>query len=200
MIPQEKIAAVTRGLNEAFGVAAFDDLRDLTERPNSNRAFRIVVQGSAYLLRINTRAGDMTRHFSCMQAAAEAGLAPRVRYASEEDRVSITDFVGAVPFPAMDALRRVPAALRTLHALPPFPVSPFSTTCTFLLGKGPALDGVLQKFRDSNILPEHDLNGLLAQYARGRRRTTLLSRIWCQVITICSSRTTSSSMEADCGW
>lgn len=166
MIPQEKIAAATRGLNEAFGVAVFDHIRDLTERPGSNRAFRIVVRGSAYLLRINTRAGDMTRHFGCMQAAAEAGLAPRVRYASAEDRISITDFVEAVPFPATDALRRVPAALRTLHALAPFPVAPFNTTCTFLLNKGPALDGFLQKFRAANILPEHDLEDLLAQYAR----------------------------------
>jgi hypothetical protein len=73
MIPQERIAAVTRGLNEAFGVAAFDEIRDMTERPGSNRAFRIVVRGSAYLLRINTRPGDMTRHFSCMRAAAEVG-------------------------------------------------------------------------------------------------------------------------------
>ena len=119
MIPQEKIAAATRGLSEAFGVAAFDDIRDLTERPGSNRAFRIVVRGSAYLLRINTRAGDVTRHFGCMQAAAEAGLAPRVWYTSAEDRISITDFVETVPLPAADALRRVPAALRTLHALPP---------------------------------------------------------------------------------
>src|SRR6202040_1765681 len=102
MIPQEKIAAATRGLSEAFGVLAFDDIRDLTERPGSNRAFRIVVRGSAYLLRINTRAGDTTRHFGCMQAAAEAGLAPRVRYASAEDRVSISDFVEAVPSPAAD--------------------------------------------------------------------------------------------------
>jgi hypothetical protein len=164
MIPPEKTAAVTRGLNEAFGVAAFDDIRDLTERPGSNRAFRIVVQGSAYLLRINTRAGDMTRHFSCMQAAAAAGLAPRVHYASPEDRISITDFVEAVPFPTTDALRRIPAALRTLHALPPFPVAPFNTTCTFLLHKGPALDGFLQKFRAANILPEHDLAELLSQH------------------------------------
>src|SRR5580692_1980912 len=164
MIPQEKIAAATRGLNEAFGVDAFDDIRDLTERPGSNRAFRIVVRGSAYLLRINTRAGDTTRHFGCMQAAAEAGLAPRVRYASAEDRISITDFVEAVPLPAADALRSVPATLRTLHALPPFPVSPFNTTCTFLLNKGPALDGFLQKFRAANILPEHDRVELLSQY------------------------------------
>jgi thiamine kinase-like enzyme len=164
MIPQEKIAAATRGLNEAFGVATFEDIRDLTGRPGSNRAFRIVVRGAAYLLRINTRAGDTAHHFTCMQAAAEAGLAPRVWYASAEDRISITDFVEAVPFAAADALRRVPAALRTLHTLPPFPVVPFNTTCMFLLNKGPALDLFLQKFRAANILPEQDLAELLSQY------------------------------------
>src|SRR6476646_3903353 len=100
MIPQEKSAAVTLGLNEAFGVTEFEDIRDLTERPGSNRAFRIIVRGSAYLLRINTRAGDMKLHFTCMQAAADAGLAPRVLYANAEDRISITDIVEAVPLPA----------------------------------------------------------------------------------------------------
>ncbi len=73
---------------------------------------------------------------------------------------------GTLPFPAADALRRAPAALRTLHALPPFPVAPFNTTCTFLLSKGSALDGFLQKFRAANIWPEHDLEGLLTQCAR----------------------------------
>jgi hypothetical protein len=32
-----------------------------------------------------------------MQAAAEAGIAPRVWYANVEDRLLITDFVGAKP-------------------------------------------------------------------------------------------------------
>src|SRR5206468_3102778 len=123
MIPQENRAAVTLGLNQTFGVSEVEHILDLTERPTSNRAFRILVRGSAYLLRINTRAGDMARHFTCMQAAADAGLAPRVWYASATDRLSITDFVQAVPLPATDALVRIPAALRTLHALPPFPGS-----------------------------------------------------------------------------
>ena len=166
MIPPDKSDAVTLGLNEAFGVAGFEDIRDLTERPGSNRAFRIIVRGSAYLLRINTRPGDMTRHFTCMQAAAGAGLAPRVRYVSAEDRISITDFVEAVPLSAVDALVRIPAALRTLHALPPFPGAPFNTTCTFLLNQGPALDGFLQQFRASSILPENQTGELLAAYRR----------------------------------
>jgi hypothetical protein len=108
----------------------------------------------------------MGRHFTCMQAAADAGLAPRVRYASAEDRISITDFVEAVAFPSTDALVRIPATLRRLHALPPFPVAPFNTTCTFLLNKGPALDGFLEKFRTSSILPENETAELLACYRR----------------------------------
>ena len=164
MIPHENRAAVARGLREAFGVSEAEDIRDLTERIGSNRAFHIVVRGSAYLLRINTRPGDMTRHFACMQAAADAGLAPRVRYASPEDRTSITDFVAAVPLSASDALIRMTAALRTLHALPSFPVAPFNTTCTFLLNKSSALDGFLQTFKESNILPENELQEFLARY------------------------------------
>ncbi len=166
MIPHEKSAAITLGLQEAFGVAEFEEIRDLTERPGSNRAFRIIVRGSAYLLRINTRPGDMARHFTCMQSAAGAALAPRVRYVSAEDRISITDFVEAVPLPAADALVRIPAALRTLHALPPFPGAPFNTTCTFLLNQGPALDGFLQRFRASSILSESETVELLARYQR----------------------------------
>jgi aminoglycoside phosphotransferase (APT) family kinase protein len=164
MIPQEKRAAVTLALNEAFGSSEYEDIRDLTERPGSNRAFRIVVRGSAYLLRINTRAGDIVRHFACMQSAADAGLAPRVLYAGAADRTSITDFVEAVPLPAADALVRIPATLRSLHALPPFPASPFNTTCTFLLTKTPALDGFLQNFRTSSLLPENETADLLAHY------------------------------------
>ncbi|HVW84922.1 MAG TPA: phosphotransferase [Bryobacteraceae bacterium] len=174
MIPQENIAAATRALTGAFGVTAFEDIRDLTERPGSNRAFRIVVRGSAYLLRINTRRGDMQRHFTCMRAAADAGLAPRVRYTGIEDRISITDFVRAVPLPASDALVRIPAALRTLHALPPFPAAPFNTTCTFLLNNGPVLDEFLRKFRASNILPESETRELLARH---EQLTAVYSRL-----------------------
>ena len=174
MIPQEKSAAVTLGLNETFGVTECEDILDMTERPGSNRAFRIVVRGSAYLLRINTRPGDMERHFTCMRGAADAGLAPRVWYSSIEDRISITDFVETVPLPASDALVRIPAALRSLHSLPPFPGSPFNTTCTFLLNKGPALDGLLQSFRASSILSENETGELLARY---QQVATVYSRL-----------------------
>lgn len=51
MIPQENSAAVTRGLREAFGVTAFEDICMLTKGHTSSLVFRIVVQGSPFLLK-----------------------------------------------------------------------------------------------------------------------------------------------------
>jgi hypothetical protein len=99
-----------------------------------------------------------------MKAAAEAGVAPRVWYTSVEDRVSIEDFVEAKPLPASEALVRLPTLLRTLHSLPPFSRAPFNTSCTFLVNKGSALDGYLQKFRAANILPKSESEEFFARY------------------------------------
>jgi aminoglycoside phosphotransferase (APT) family kinase protein len=164
MIPQEKSEAVTRGLREAFGVTEFEDIR-MIKGLASSMVFRIVVRGSPFLLKISTRASDPARHYSCMRAAAEAGLAPRIWYASVEDRVSIESFVETAPFPVAEALVRLPAALRRLHALPPFGRAPFNTSCTFLIHKGPALDGYLQKFQAARILPQAEYEEFFARYA-----------------------------------
>ena len=165
-IPGEHVAAVVRGLDESFGVSTADQITDLTERPGSNRAFQILVQGRAYLLRINTRRGDVARQFTCMRVAAEAGLAPRVWYTNDEDRISITDFIFASPFSARETLRHLPVALRILHALPLFPTAPFNTTCTFLLNKSPLLDRFLEKLKAATALPERERTEVLRQYER----------------------------------
>jgi hypothetical protein len=167
MIPQEKSAAVTRGLREAFGVTEFEDIRMIKGLALS-LVFRIVVRGVPFLLKISNRTNEPARHYSCMRAAAEAGLAPRVRYSSAEDRVSIEDFVEAKPFPSAEALVRVPAALRKLHALPPFPGVPdhINTTCMFLIHKGAALDGFFQKFQAASILEKGESEELFARSAQ----------------------------------
>jgi aminoglycoside phosphotransferase (APT) family kinase protein len=165
MIPQEKSEAVTRGLREAFGVAEFEDISRITGGHTSSLVFRIIVRGSPYLLKIITRSEDPTRHYTSMKAAAEAGVAPRVCYSNIEDKIFISDFVEAEPLPVSEALVRLPALLRTLHTLPPFGRAPFNTSCTFLLSKGPALDGFLQKFQAANILPKAQSEELFARYA-----------------------------------
>ena len=166
MIPQDRTAAVTRALRATFGVAEPENLHPLTQGA-ANPVFRIIVRGSPYLLRLNLRAGDVTRHYTCMKLAAEAGLAPRVWYISAQDRVSITDFVEAEPLSLGEARLRIPAALRTLHALPRFPTETrVNTTCTFLLAPGPAVEGFLQKFREIRLLPADETEALLAHLAQ----------------------------------
>jgi hypothetical protein len=56
-----------------------------------------------------------------MKAAAEAGLAPRVVYSNEAEGIAIIDWIESVPLPTAQALIYVPATLRQLHLLPPFP-------------------------------------------------------------------------------
>jgi thiamine kinase-like enzyme len=167
MIPQEKSDAVFQGLREAFGVTSFDDIRRLTGgRSPGIHVFRIVVQGHPFLLRIIMRTDDPTRHFTCMRAAAEAGLAPQVWYTSIPDRISITDFVEAVPFPRTNAPRRMAATLRTLHALTPFPTVPnhINTSCMFLINKGPAVDDFIGKVQAANIFSKSESEELFARY------------------------------------
>jgi len=160
MIPEEKKTVVARALHEAFGATEYEDIRILTAGLSSALVFRIVVKDRPYLLRVITRTdamNDPTRQFTCMRASAEAGLAPRIWYTSIEDRVSITDFVDARPFPVAEVLVRLPATLRMLHALPPFP-----NTVNYL----EAMAGFINKFHAAKILPESETSALLQLHAR----------------------------------
>lgn len=124
MIPQEKTAAVSQALLHAFGVTAPNEISRITRGLSSDLVFRILVQRTPYLLRILTRMDerkDPTRVFACMNAAAQAGLAPRVLYSNPADGIAIIDWIETVPYPPAQALLQLPATLQRLHALPLFP-------------------------------------------------------------------------------
>jgi aminoglycoside phosphotransferase (APT) family kinase protein len=160
MIPDAKQAAVARALNEAFGVQESEDIRGLTAGLTSALVFRIVVRRRPYLLRLITRTDEMsdpTRQFGCMKSGAERGIAPRVLYASVDDRVSITDFVEARPLSAEEALVRLPGTLRTLHSLPPFPKPKAGNYFDMV-------DGFIRRLAKS--LPESQTSELFEIYAQ----------------------------------
>ena len=124
MIPQEERAAVLRGLDEAFGTTSIEGICRLNQSLGSDLEFRMVIQGSPYLLRVITgmnERSDPIRIFACMKAAADAGLAPCVLYSSDAEGIAVTDWIESVPLSTAKALRLVPATLRSLHLLPPFP-------------------------------------------------------------------------------
>ncbi len=159
MIPEAKKTAVIHALQVTFGVSEFEDISQLTTGLSSALVFRIIILGTPYLLKIITRTdamADPAHQFNCMRPAAEAGIAPRILYTSVADRISITDFVEAKPFPIHVARKKLPDLLKRLHALPPFPLQ---------LNWLDFVDRTIQKFQDANILPEHLTSELFSLYA-----------------------------------
>lgn len=166
MIPQEKSAAVTRALRTAFGVAEPEEIYPITKGRTTSLVFRIVVRGASFLLKIILRTDDATRHYACMNTAAEAGIAPRVWYTSAEDRVCVTDFIQEERFHLTEALLLIPALLRRLHGLPRFATVPDNrnTSFLFLLKKDPAVDAFVQRFQAADLLPRRESEQVLALY------------------------------------
>jgi thiamine kinase-like enzyme len=156
MIPEAKHLAVARALHAAFGVSEYEDIRLLTGGLSTALVFKIVVRENPYLLKIMRTEviSDPTHEFACHQTAAEAGIAPRIQYANVEDRILITDFVEAKPFPD-DLVPLIAPALRRLHSLPNFPkvVNYFG-----------AIDGYIRRFQAANILPESETGELFRRY------------------------------------
>jgi len=159
MIPQEKSASVEKGLREAFGVTAFDAIHPMDAGLGSDLLFRIVVGDMPYSLRIMTRIdeiNDPRRRFTCMTMAADAGIAPRVRYVDMEQGVCITDFIAERPLPLDQARSLIPALLRRLHALPPFPKEFNYVTAS----------KAIERFHGAGILPQTEIDEVFASYAR----------------------------------
>ncbi|SHN35755.1 phosphotransferase family protein [Mucilaginibacter sp. OK098] len=159
MIPEAKKAGVKHALQVTFGVSEFEEISVLTAGLSPALIFRIVVMGKPYLLRIITNEDAMSNPehwYSCMKMAAEAGLAPHIWYTSIADRISITDFIEAKPFPTTKAAVILPDLLKRLHSLPHFPprVNYFE-----------AMDGFIRKFQAAKILPENITKELFNMYA-----------------------------------
>jgi len=159
MIPETKQPIVKRALNEAFGVNEFEELQPLTGGLSSALAFKIIVKKNPYLLKLMRTEviSDSKNEFACIQAGAEAGIAPRIWYASVEDRIMITDFVEAKPFPE-DMLPLIVPTLRTLHSLPPFPKPLMGTYID-------AANGFVSRFQAAKLLPESETDELFRLYA-----------------------------------
>ena len=158
MIPDAKQAAVKRALHEAFGANEYEDLRPTSGGQSSALAFRILVRGKPYLLKIMRaeKISDPAQEFACMKTAAEAGIAPRVWYADAEDRVLITAFVEAKRYPANMAAHIAPL-LHRLHSLPHFSKPAVGSYFE-------AMDGLVRWLRASNLLPESAVGELFRGY------------------------------------
>ncbi len=159
LIPETKQAAVEKALHEAFGVNEYEEIYPLTGGLSSALAFKIIVKNNPYLLKIlRTQViSDPAHEFTCMQTAAEAGIAPRIWYASTEDRILITDFVDAKPLPE-EMIPLIVPVLRTLHSLANFQKPQMGNYLD-------AMDGFVRRFQAAKLLPDSATGEVFRGYA-----------------------------------
>lgn len=167
MIPTEHREVVLRSLKAAFGTTSYEPVELLAGGFRAVAA-RIVVARRHYVLRIGASAMiDPAVEQANVRAGAEAGLAPRIAYASVEDRVIISDYVArATPPPDLGVV--LGRTIARIHALPPWPraIHHLDTLERFLarLGARPELEDLTAKYadlarvypRDRDLVPCHN--------------------------------------------
>ncbi len=100
LIPKAKLQAVETALQTAFQTKTVESISLLNGGLSSALVYKIIVAGKPYVLRLVMQTdalNDPVRQYICMNAAATAGIAPPVRYASSELALSITDFIETIP-------------------------------------------------------------------------------------------------------
>jgi len=160
VIPESKQSAVSRALDEAFGVHEIDEIRPLTGGLSTARVFRIVVRNQPYLLRLTmpgAPAGDPAGQLASMQKAAAAGIAPRIWYVDAQEGILIADFVEARPYPADMALL-VARTLYRVHSLRGFQKPRVGSYFD-------AMDRLVSAFGAANLFPPSETDELSRRYA-----------------------------------
>lgn len=161
-IPPARQADVARAFHEVCGTSEVE-LTPLRAGLSAAVVCKAVVRDRPLLLRVDVARDalhDPHRHYACLAAAAEAGLAPPLRFADPEAGVAIMDFIAERPrgdypggAPAMTlALGRMTARLQ---AMPAFP-----HTGDFL----DSLDGVIAAMRATGVLDEAAARDHFAAY------------------------------------
>lgn len=116
-------------IRQTFGRRRLDAVEPIGGGLSGSGAFRLELDGRRYLLKIERPAdgfNDPARQFACLAPAAEAGLAPRLRFADPASGVAISDFLESRPLdehPGGRAglLAAMGDLIRRLQALAPFP-------------------------------------------------------------------------------
>jgi aminoglycoside phosphotransferase (APT) family kinase protein len=144
LIPEYRRHIARSALAATFGHTPVAALQPVTAGASA-LSYRLEVAGRAYLLRMESSRRDEVRNphrsYLCMQAAAEAGVVPAVRYADPVTGVAIMDFVLEQPLSTfaggasrlMRALGELVARLQAIPAFPP--VGDYPTMVGHLLGQ-----------------------------------------------------------------
>jgi thiamine kinase-like enzyme len=119
-IPAARHAAVADALNAAFKSVPVT-VSPLQGGLSTATVYRVEADGKAYVLKLDAPGTN----YECQLAAASAGVAPAVRYASEAHGICISEFItgqplrGAFADPA-EMIKALAQTIRRMHNMPPF--------------------------------------------------------------------------------
>jgi len=163
-VPEPHREAARIALSAALGSATPASLERVTGGASGALLYRVDADGGTLLLRIDTRRDALRNphHYECMRIAADAGIAPRVRYLDADAQVVVMDFLRQRPLAQYPGGPRVLA--RDLGAL----VARLQQTPAFpRLHEFPAVIARMLAFlRSSGLFAE----GLLDAHAEGFER------------------------------
>jgi len=129
-VSPDQLPSVRKALRATFGTERLDGWASVSGGLSGAGVYKVRVGGIAYLLRVEAgRDGlrDPHRGYACLKLAAQACLAPRVRYADPGDGVVISDFIEARSLALdyagsrADLVIELAQAVRALHAIEGFP-------------------------------------------------------------------------------
>ncbi|XZF16527.1 phosphotransferase [Chitinophagaceae bacterium MMS25-I14] len=124
IIPDSKLAAIENALLTTFNTTTVADITLLGGGFSDSAVYRITIDGKMYLLKSDT--SSLQESTSCMEIAANAGVAPKVYYNNTTDGISISSFIQGKPlhaaFTSPDMLvQELARSVKAIHNLPAFP-------------------------------------------------------------------------------
>ena len=98
-LPETSHLTARESVTSAFGAAPIHSIDPVLGGASGALTFRIGVNDHFYLLRMETSRTPLRNphQYACMRIAAEAGIAPPVRYLNEDAGAVIMDFITARP-------------------------------------------------------------------------------------------------------
>ncbi|MFI5314611.1 MAG: phosphotransferase [Myxococcota bacterium] len=132
-VPERQRDAAKAAVRAALGGAQVTALRPAAGGASGALTYRVDAGSRSYLLRLETglNALQNPHHYPCMKAAADAGIAPPLRFADPQQGVALMDFVTQRPLqeypggpPAL--ARDLGALIRRLQDETSFPSHPIS--------------------------------------------------------------------------
>jgi hypothetical protein len=158
LIPASISMAVENALIQTFNTIVLQEVILLTDGLSAAKVYKIAVNDKYYVLKADP--AEVIHDHSCMEVAAEAGLAPPIHHINKRTGITITGYIQHTPlqnaFQSPEVLlMELTKTIRAIHELPTF-----SKESSLL----DTVDGLVSEFKSSQMLTGPAFDACFAYY------------------------------------